>query len=251
VRDDIVFREGGRTGWLFRKNSPLLSKAVNDFLKTNREGTMIGNVLKNRYIRDFDWAANALDNSDYQRFLDFQHIFKEYGEKYEVDYLIAAAQGYQESRLDQSARSHAGAIGVMQLLPSTAEDKNVGIPNIEEAEDNIEAGIKYLNFLRARYFDDPAIDEHNQVFLALAAYNAGPARMINMRKKAASMGYDPNVWFDNVELVAAKEIGRETVQYVANIYKYYIAYRFTLEQQARHAKARQRAGITPYRSSDE
>ena len=251
VREDIVFREGGRTAWVFRENSPLLNEAVNDFLKTNREGTLIGNVLKNRYIRDFDWAANALDDSDYQRFLEFQHLFQEYGEKYEVDYLMAAAQGYQESRLDQSARSKAGAIGIMQLLPSTASDKNVGIPNIEKAEDNIEAGIKYLNFLRDRYFDDPAIDQRNQVFLALAAYNAGPTRMINMRNKAARMGYDPNVWFDNVELVAAKEIGRETVQYVANIYKYYIAYRFTLEQQSRHAEARQRAGITPYRSIED
>lgn len=250
VRDDIVFREGGRTAWVFRENSPLLASAVNDFLKTNREGTLVGNVLKNRYIRDFDWAANALDDSDYQRFLEFQHVFEEYGGKYEVDYLIAAAQGYQESRLDQSARSNAGAIGIMQLLPSTARDKNVGIPNIDKADANIEAGIKYLNFLRERYFSDPGISERNRIFLALAAYNAGPTRMINMRNKAASMGYDPNVWFDNVELVAAKEIGRETVQYVANIYKYYIAYRFTLEQQSRHAEARQRAGITPYRSSE-
>ncbi|PLW69227.1 transglycosylase SLT domain-containing protein [Pseudohalioglobus lutimaris] len=250
VRDDIVFREGGRTAWVFRENSPLLAEAVNSFLKKNREGTLIGNVLKNRYIRDFDWAANALNDSDYQRFLEFEHLFQKYGEKYEVDYLVAAAQGYQESRLDQSARSHAGAIGVMQLLPSTASDKNVGIPNIEKAEANIEAGIKYLNFLRNRYFNDPEIDERNQIFLALAAYNAGPTRMINMRNKARSMGYDPNVWFDNVELVAAKEIGRETVQYVANIYKYYIAYRFTLEQQSRHAEARQRAGITPYRTGE-
>lgn len=249
AREDIVFREGGRIGWVFREDSPLLESAVNDFLKKNREGTLVGNVLKNRYIRDFDWAANALEDSDYERFLDLQHIFQKYGDQYRVDYLVAAAQGYQESRLNQKARSGAGAIGVMQLLPSTAKDKNVAIHDIHNVDSNIHAGIKYLDFLRTRYFDDPSIDARNKTLLALAAYNAGPTRMINMRNKAKKLGYDPNQWFDNVELVAAQEIGRETVQYVANIYKYYIAYRYTLEQQAGHAEARKRAGMTPYRSS--
>ena len=248
AREDIVFRDGGRIGWVFREDSPLLEAAVNDFLKKNREGTLVGNVLKNRYIRDFDWAANALDDSDYERFLELEHIFQKYGDQYRVDYLVAAAQGYQESRLNQKARSSAGAIGVMQLLPSTAKDKNVGIRDISKVDANIHAGIKYLDFLRTRYFDDPAIDARNKTLLALAAYNAGPTRMINMRNKAKKLGYDPNVWFDNVELVAAREIGRETVQYVSNIYKYYIAYRYTLEQQAGHARARERAGMTPHRS---
>ncbi|MEP4149031.1 MAG: transporter substrate-binding domain-containing protein [Halioglobus sp.] len=251
ARKDIVFREGGRIGWVFREDSPLLESAVNDFMKNNREGTLVGNVLKNRYIRDFDWAANALDDSDYGRFLDLQHIFQKYGDQYRVDYLVAAAQGYQESRLNQKARSGAGAVGVMQLLPSTAKDKNVAIHDIHNVDSNIHAGIKYLDFLRTRYFDDPAIDARNKTLLALAAYNAGPTRMINMRNKAKKLGYDPNQWFDNVELVAAQEIGRETVQYVSNIYKYYIAYRYTLDQQAGHAEARQRAGMTPYPSSSD
>jgi membrane-bound lytic murein transglycosylase MltF len=216
---------------------------VNSFLKKNREGTLVGNVLKNRYIRDFDWAANALDKSDYSRFLELQEIFKKYGEAYAVDYLVAAAQGYQESRLNQKARSDAGAVGVMQLLPSTARDKNVGINDIHKVDANIHAGIKYLDFLRTRYFSDQGIDTQNQTLLALAAYNAGPTRMINLRNKAAKLGYDPNIWFDNVELVAAMEIGRETVQYVANIYKYYIAYRYSIEQQAWREEARQRAGV--------
>lgn len=243
ARNDIVFREGGRIAWAFRNDSPKLEKVVNDFLKKNREGTLVGNVLKNRYIRDFDWAANALDAADFSRFLELQSIFQKYGDQYAVDYLVAAAQGYQESRLNQKARSGAGAVGVMQLLPSTASDKNVGIHNIHEVEANIHAGIKYLDFLRNRYFSDQGIDARNQTLLALAAYNAGPSRMINMRNKAAKQGYDPNVWFDNVELVAAKEIGRETVQYVANIYKYYIAYRYSIQAQAHREEARRRAGV--------
>jgi len=243
ARKDIVFRSGGRIGWAFRKDSPKLEQALNDFLKKNREGTLIGNVLKNRWVRDFDWAENSLAQEHFKRFEDLEHIFKKYGEDYGVNYLMAAAQGYQESRLDQSARSSAGAIGVMQLLPSTAKDKSVGIPNIHEVDPNIHAGIKYLNYLRERYYSDPEMNDLNRTLLALATYNAGPRRMINLRNEAEKLGYDPNVWFDNVEMVANKRIGRETVQYVANIYKYYIAYRLSLDQVMHHQEARERAGI--------
>ena len=243
VRDDIVFREGGRLAWAMRKDSPLLKQAVDEFLKNNREGTLIGNILRNRYIRDFDWAANALKDEDYDRFRQLESIFKQYGEQYGVDYLLAAAQGYQESRLDQSVRSHAGAIGVMQLLPTTAADPKVGIEDIDRVESNIHAGIKYLDYLRSRYFDDPAISRLDKTLLALAAYNAGPSRMINLRADAEAAGYDPNVWFDNVEVIAAQEIGRETVQYVSNIFKYYLSYRMVATQELNRLEAREEAGI--------
>lgn len=243
VRDDIVFRSGARIAWAFRKDSPRLEAALNKFAKKNRQGTLIGNVLNNRYVRDFDWAANALDKDHYQRFENLSHIFITYGEKYGVNYLIAAAQGYQESRLDQSVRSSAGAIGVMQLLPSTAAGSSVGIKDIHKVDSNIHAGIKYLDYLRERYFSELEDDPLNQTLLALAAYNAGPTRMINMRNKARKLGYNPDVWFDNVEVIAARDIGAETVQYVANIYKYYLAYKFTAEQETKRAAARRKAGI--------
>jgi membrane-bound lytic murein transglycosylase MltF len=244
VRNDLVFREGGRTGWVMRKNSPLLMEAVNSFLRKNRQGTLFGNILFNRYVRDFDWAANALGQEDYQRFNDLQDIFRRYGEAYGIEYLFAAAQGYQESRLNQDVRSAAGAIGVMQLLPSTAADPNVGIPDIQDVEANIHAGIKYMDYLRDRYFSDPDITPLNQALLALGAYNAGPARMIRMRRMAAEQGYDPNKWFDNVELIAAREIGRETVQYVANIYRYYLTYRMIAMQELVREEAREAVGIS-------
>jgi membrane-bound lytic murein transglycosylase MltF len=250
VRDDIVFRSGARIAWAFRKNSPQLAREVNAFLKKNRAGTMIGNMLINRYIRNFDWAANALGTEDYLRFQNLRGIFQKYGERYGVDYLLAAAQGYQESRLDQNARSRAGAIGVMQLKPATARDKNVNIDNIHKVDNNIHAGMKYLSFLRDRYFNEPGIDDWNQTALALAAYNMGPNRMIKLRQSAARQGYDPNVWFDNVELVAAREVGREPVQYVANIYKYQLAYRTSAEQLSLRQAARERAGILTDSPSD-
>jgi membrane-bound lytic murein transglycosylase MltF len=243
AREDIVFRSGGQIAWGLRKNSPLLEKAVNDFLSKNREGTLIGNVLKNRYIRDFDWAGNALAQDQYSRFEQLEAIFKKYGEQYGIEYLMIAAQGYQESRLKQSARSASGAIGVMQIKASTAGDHNVGISNIHEVDANIQAGTKYLDFLRRRYFSDSGIDKTNQILLALAAYNMGPNRMIKLRDQAAKLGYDPNIWFDNVELAAAKYVGREPVQYVANIYKYYLAYMMSAEQVLQRKSARQRAGI--------
>ncbi|MBE9540464.1 MAG: transporter substrate-binding domain-containing protein [Proteobacteria bacterium] len=243
VRDDIVFRSGARIAWAFRKGSPKLEATLNKFVKKNRQGTLIGNVLTNRYVRDFDWAANALDKDHYARFQELEGIFQAYGEQYGVNYLIAAAQGYQESQLDQKVRSGAGAVGVMQLLPSTAAGSSVGIKNIDQVDPNIHAGIKYLDYLRTRYFSELEDDKLNQTLLALAAYNAGPSRMINMRRKAKNAGYDPDVWFDNVEMIAAKDIGAETVQYVANIYKYYIAYRLTAEQESRRDAARKKAGI--------
>jgi membrane-bound lytic murein transglycosylase MltF len=149
---------------------------------------------------------------------------------YDFDWLVVAALAYQESRIDQSKRSQAGAIGVMQLLPSTATDRNVGIQNIEEVENNIHAGVKYLRFIVDRYYANEPMDRLNKGLFAFASYNAGPARVAKLRKEAREMGLDPNVWFRNVEIVAAKRIGRETVQYVSNIYKYYVAYRLIVDQ---------------------
>jgi membrane-bound lytic murein transglycosylase MltF len=156
---------------------------------------------------------------------------------------MVAAQGYQESRLDQSARSRAGAIGIMQLLPTTAADPNVGIPDITKAEPNIHAGVKYLDFIRNCYFSDPEMDKFNQTMFAFAAYNAGPARVSKLRDMAAEQGYDPNVWFDNVEVMGSRDIGSETVQYVANILKYYLAYKLTLQKQLEREQARDKAGL--------
>jgi len=243
VREDLVFRSDGRIGIAIRKNSPQLAGALNEFLKTHKQGTLNGNILINRYLRDFDWSGNALAVGDFERFRAVADIFANYGEQYAVDYLLAAAQGYQESRLDQSMRSDAGAIGIMQLLPSTAADPNVGIPDITTAEPNIHAGVKYLDFIRNRYFSDIASDRFNQTLLALASYNAGPARVQKLRTMAAEQGYDPNVWFDNVEVIAARDIGAETVQYVANIVKYYIAYSLATAKQLEREKARESAGI--------
>jgi membrane-bound lytic murein transglycosylase MltF len=224
VHYDIAVDSDGELGWAFRKNSPQFAAVVNDFVRDHKKGTLFGNVVINRYLKDARYVLNPLAEEELQRFEDLINLFRQYGEQYDFDFLMVAAQGYQESRLDQSMRSPAGAIGVMQLLPSTASDPNVGIPDIHDVENNIHAGTRYLRFIRDRYFSDPGMDAANQTFLSFAAYNAGPARVSQLRAKAEEAGLDPNQWFGNVEVIAAQVIGRETVQYVSNIAKYYLAY---------------------------
>ena len=243
VRDDLVLREGARLAWAIRPDSPQLKTFLDTFLRENREGTLFGNIIRNRYIRDFNWTENAMGATELSRYHKLSALFKKYGTDYGMDPTLLAAQGFQESRLDQSVRSPAGAIGVMQLLPSTAKDNNVAIPNIDELEPNIEAGAKYMAFLKERYFSGPELDELNGSLLALASYNAGPGRIRRLRREAAERGYDHNLWFDNVEVIVAEQVGRETVQYVSNIFKYYLTYRWINTADAERAAARRATGM--------
>ena len=225
VHADLPIHSEGELAWAMRKNSPQLKETVNAFIRKNGKGSELGNILFNRYLKNVNYVTNALTKEELERFRACRDYFIQYGEEYHLDWLMLAAQGYQESRLNQKLRSQAGAIGVMQIKPSTAKDPNVNVPNVQNMEDNIHAGAKYLRFLIDRYFVSPSIDSLNAGLFGMAAYNAGPARIAQLRKKAEAAGLNPDVWFDNVELIAAREIGRETVQYVSNIYKYYTSYR--------------------------
>ncbi len=225
VHKDLAVSGGGQIAWALRKNSPKLREVVNEFVKTHKQGTMFGNMMLKRYLASADWVKNSTTEDELKKFRAVVDLFKRYAGQYEFDWLMVAAQAYQESRLDQSVRSQAGAVGVMQIKPSTAADPNVNIPNVESVDNNVHAGVKYLRFIVNEYFKDEQMDRTNKLLFAFASYNAGPAKVAQMRRQATAMGLDPNKWFYNVEVVAAKEIGRETVQYVSNIYKYYIAYR--------------------------
>ena len=245
VHDEIAVATDQQIGWAFRQDSPLLAAAINEFVVDHKKGTLLGNMAFNRYLRDTRWAQRALNEEGRARLQSLIVIFRKYGEQFDMPWLLLAAQGYQESRLDQSVRSAAGAIGVMQVLPSTARDPNVNVPDIEEVENNIHAGTKYLRFIYDRYFAGAAdLTELDKALFSFAAYNAGPARVARLRGKAADMGLDPNVWFRNVEIVAAQDIGRETVQYVSNIYKYYIAYERMLMMEEARRNAREQ-GFAP------
>ena len=230
VHDDVAVRTGGEIAWAIRKGSPQLKAAVDDFATRNRVGTSTGNQLLTRYLKSVKYVKNAASESERKKFLALIQYFQKYGDQYDVDWVLMAAQGYQESQLNQNAKSPVGAIGVMQVMPATGKEMNVG--DVTKTEANIHAGIKYMRFMMNQYYENEPMTKLDKALFAFASYNAGPGRVRQLRQEAAKRGLDPNVWFQNVEYVAAEKIGQETVTYVSNIYKYYIAYRLVLESRA-------------------
>jgi membrane-bound lytic murein transglycosylase MltF len=225
VHENLAVHTGGQVGWAVRQNSPQLLETVNAFAGKARKGTLLGNMALKRYAADTDWIDEAVAGGHRARFSKTAQLFQKYSERYGFDWLIIAAQGYQESRFDQSKRSPAGAIGIMQLLPSTAADPNVAIADISSVENNIHAGAKYLAFLRDRYFSEEEIDPLDRVLFTFAAYNAGPGNVARARRKTAALGFDPNRWFGHVEVGMYRAVSGEPVSYVRNIYKYYVTFK--------------------------
>jgi membrane-bound lytic murein transglycosylase MltF len=225
---DVVLHSGGRVAWAVRAGNPDLLASVSGFLRDHGKGSLLGNILFRRYFENTTWIANPTTEHEREKLATLVDLFKKYGDRYGFDWVLIAAQAYQESRLDQSLVSPRGAVGVMQLLPSTAAD--VGIPDEGRLESNIHAGVKYLHLLRDRYFSDPEIPPEARLHFAHAAYNAGPRRVREMRAFAAGMGLDPDRWFGHVEQAALRLVGQETVRYVANVQKYYAAYSLVIDK---------------------
>jgi membrane-bound lytic murein transglycosylase MltF len=236
VHRDIILRSGGSLAVAFRKENPRLREAVNTWLRKHAKGDAFRNVIERRYLQSVKYVKNAAADAERQKLLAVIELFKKYGAEYNLDYLLMAAQGYQESTLDHSVRSPVGAIGVMQVMPLTGKELKVG--DITEIEPNIHAGVKYMRFMMDQYFKDEPMDNLNKALMTFASYNAGPGRVRQLRHETEKRGLNPNVWFGNVERVASERIGRETVTYVSNIYKYYIAYRLLADQQKRRDAAK-------------
>ena len=223
LREGAVLSDSGDNAFLMRKGSPQLKAALDDFAKRYGEGTMFGNSVVNRYVKDPKFVKNAVGSDEVRRFGEVVGLFRKYGDKYDVDHLLMIAQGFQESGLDHSAKSPVGAIGIMQIMPATGKDLKVG--DIGQLEANVHGGVKYMRFMIDQYYANEPMTPLNKGLFAFASYNAGAGRVAGLRKEAAKRGLDPNKWFHNVELVAAEKIGSETVTYVSNIYKYYTAYK--------------------------
>lgn len=230
VHEDVAVDTGGEIAWAIRKDSPQLKAKLDDFARRHKVGTSIGNQLLTRYLKDLKYVKNATSEEERKKFQALVEYFKKYGDQYDVDWILMGAQAYQESQLNQSVKSPVGAIGIMQLMPATAKEMNVG--DVTKTEANIHAGIKYMRYMMDQYYEKEPMTKLNKALFAFASYNAGPARVRKLRAEAAERGLDPNVWFHNVEYVAAERVGQETVTYVSNIYKYYIAYRLVMENQA-------------------
>jgi membrane-bound lytic murein transglycosylase MltF len=221
--------------WAIRKGSPQLKAVVDDFMARHAKGTSIGNQILARYLKSIKYVKDAASEAERKKFPDLIPFFQKYGDQYDVDWLLMVAQGYQESQLNQSLKSRVGAIGVMQVMPATGKELKVG--DITEAEANIHAGVKYMRWMIDQYYGNEPMTKLDKALFAFASYNAGAGRISQLRKEAAKRGLDPNVWFHNVEYVAAEKIGAETVTYVSNIYKYSIAYKLIMEARAEKAQA--------------
>ncbi len=239
LNEGAALRMGGQMGWMIRKNSPQLKKELDDFLARYPEGSATRNQLLSKYLKSAKYVKNATSAEERAKFEKVVELFRKYCKEYDMDALLMAAQGYQESRLDQGAKSAVGAVGVMQVMPATGKELAVG--DIHQMEPNIHAGVKYVRFMLDKYYGNEPMDALNKGLFTFASYNAGPGRIAQLRKIARERGLDPNVWFNNVELVAAEKIGRETVTYVSNIYKYYLAYQLVLEQRREREEAKEAA----------
>jgi membrane-bound lytic murein transglycosylase MltF len=237
VRNDIVLRKSGKLGWAIRKNSPKLEAEILDFYKNylKKQG-----IIKNRliqYHKKIEQMKNPTGTAEWKRFEQTLALFEKYGQKYHFDPVMLAAQGYQESTLDQSVRSPVGAIGIMQIMPTTGASLKIG--DIKVTEHNIHGGTKYMDMLLTNYLQDKNFTEQERTLFAFACYNAGPGNISKMRKLAKARGLDPDKWFNNVEVVTAEKLGLQTTTYVRNIYKYYVAYKLMTKTIAEKRAARE------------
>ena len=225
VHHEVAVHQGGNIAWAVRKDSPQLKSFLDRAAATMMSGHLQDEraVILARYLKRASRLKDAASDAERRKFLALVEFFRKYGDRYDIDWMLMAAQGYQESQLNQDARSPVGAIGVMQVMPATGKDLNVG--DIAQTEANVNAGVKYMRWMIDQFFEREPMTKLDKVLFAFAAYNCGPGRVAQLRKEAARRGLDPNVWFNNVEYIAAEKIGAETVTYVGNIFKYYIAYR--------------------------
>lgn len=236
LHPQAAIRTGGETGWMIRKQSPQLKAELNALLARYPEGSSTRNQLLQKYFKSTKWAKAATSKEEIAKFDRVVAFFRKYGDQYDMDYLLMMAQGYQESGLNQNAKSAVGAVGLMQLMPATGKEMKVG--DIHQVEPNIHAGVKYMRFMMDQFYEKEPMDRLNKGLFTFASYNAGPGRVQQLRREAAKRGLNPNVWFNNVELVAGEKVGRETVQYVSNIYKYYLAYVMVEEERVERAKTK-------------
>ena len=234
---EAIVRSSGDIAWMVRKESPKLMEVLNSFLASVAKSGQRTDLLA-RYLKNTRWAKGITSREEIRKFEQTVALFRKYGDRYDLEHLLLMAQGYQESQLNQSARSPVGAIGVMQVMPATGRDMRVG--DITKIEPNIHAGVKFLRTMMDEYYANEPMDQFNKMLFTFAAYNAGPGRIGQLRRLAAQRGLDSNVWFNNVELIAAEKIGRETVTYVSNIYKYYLAYQMIEEERAERQRTKEK-----------
>ncbi|MDR4502020.1 MAG: transporter substrate-binding domain-containing protein [Nitrospirales bacterium] len=222
-------------GWVIRDSNPELLKAVNAFLKKTYRGVFYNLTVQKYFENKRDIRLHVEHRASRTGELSpYDEIVKPYAKQYEFDWRMIVAQMYQESRFNPDARSWAGAVGLMQVLPQTA--KSLGFPDIRSPKEGIHAGVKYLNWVRDRF--EPELSVKDRMWFTLAAYNVGHGHVLDARRVARQEGLNPNRWFGNVEhairLLSKRKYARkarhgycrcsEPVKYVREIKQRYEAY---------------------------
>lgn len=246
MNSTFVLRKNGKIAWAMRKDNPKLMKLVNTYIEKIKSGTLLGNIVYNKYLNNQGWITNLLSNNNIDKMEKLSALFFKYSTEYDFDYLMMMAQGFQESGLNQHKVSNRGAVGIMQVLPSTARDQYINIPNIYISSNNVHAGIKYMRYIQNNYLNDNRLTFDNKIYMTLASYNAGPGNIRKMRRYAKEQGYNPDIWFNNVEIITRKHIGKQPVVYVTNINRYYIVYK-QLMRLKKHREKSIRPFVPPYR----
>jgi membrane-bound lytic murein transglycosylase F len=220
-----------------KKKNIKLQTALNKFIKKTYKGEYY-NVLYAKYFKNKGSVkrlakGRVVDTLEGQ-ISPFDKLIKKYSNRYGYDWRLITAQMYQESGFDPKAKSPAGAIGLMQLMPRTA--LSVGVDNMNDPAGNIKGGVKYLSWLRDRFDSELPIGE--RLWFSLAAYNAGLGHVQDARRLTKELGLNNKKWFGNTEnamlLLSKREYsskarygyvnGREPVKYVSEIKERFEAY---------------------------
>lgn len=226
----IPLRDHGHTAWALRPDAPKLLTAVNRYLAQAPKNQLYSDLSLRQYLLQSDSLSNILAPERVGRLNQIRQVLQKYAKRYDLDWLMLAAMAYKESGLDPTARSPGGAVGLLQLLPTTGKAVNITGERLASLDGNVEAACRYLRHMLDTYFNDPKLDRLNRHLMVFAAYNAGPNRIQRLRSKAAAQGLDPDQWFGNLDQLVANEVGQIPITYVGTIYKYYVAYRFSLQQ---------------------
>jgi len=221
--------------WALRPDQPLLLKQLNGFIKKQYRG-LFYNVTFNKYFKNSRRMKKHKDHrvTDQQQLSPYDDLVKPLAEKYGMDWRLLIAQMYQESKFDPNAKSFAGALGLMQVMPRTARE--LGYDNLHIPSNGIKAGITYMHWLEARFPGD--LDLQERILFTLAAYNAGAGHVRDARRLAKQQGLDPDRWFEHVEkamlMLSKPEYykkarfgyvrGSEPVHYVKSIRDRYLGY---------------------------
>lgn len=222
-------------GWAVRADDSQLLETLNKYLQ-KQDGSKHFNVVKQKYFSD----DNKIEKYQGQRLekdgqlSPFDQMVQSAATPEQFDWRLITAQMYQESRFNPRARSHVGARGLMQVMPRTARDLGYKLPFSEES--GIAAGVAYLAWSRDRF--EETLPPQERIWFSLAAYNAGSGHVYDARRLAEQQGWNPDIWFDNVEkamlLLSKRKYhskarfgyvrGSEPVNYVRKIRKRYQAY---------------------------